>query len=72
MKCTHTYHLAANANEGVFVIDPVDYPNADYMQPFDFENYLHRLRYGVEIYTIMNSDEIEALSMEYGIIGYPN
>lgn len=62
-----TKWLAANTQNGIYEIDPVDFPEVEYLSFSDFVDSLKYLQDGEEVYMIANPDELEILEEEYGV-----
>lgn len=64
-----TIHLAADTANGVFAIDPVDFPERELMNPQNFIGELHLLTDDERIFTAVTEgdEDYGAIKAEYGI-----
>jgi hypothetical protein len=61
-------HLMADTANGIQVVDPVDYPDADWeLSLSDFHSALSRLEDGEQAFFAANPDEVAYLKGEYEI-----
>ena len=65
---TYIKHLLADTATGIQVVDPVDYPDADWeLSLCDFRSVLSTLEDGEQAFFAANPDEVAELEAEYGI-----
>jgi hypothetical protein len=65
---TYIKHLMADTENGIQVVDPVDYPDADWeLSLGDFQSALPRLEDGEQAFFAANPDQFAELQAEYGI-----
>jgi hypothetical protein len=65
---TYIKHLMADTANGIQVVDPVDYPDADWeLSLGDFQSALSRLEDGEQAFFAANPDEVAYLEGEYEI-----
>lgn len=63
----HTTHLMADTANGVQVVDPVDFPDADWIGFNDFMSSLRGLDDGEQLFAIADPDQLETLSKDYSV-----
>lgn len=63
----YTKALKANVAHGITVVDPTDYPEAEWLQYVDFCDSLEGLGKGEEVFMLADPEEYELLDEEWGI-----
>lgn len=63
----YTKALKANVAHGITVVDPVDYPEAEWLQYADFRDSLGWLEEDEEVFMMADPTEYELIDEEWGI-----
>jgi hypothetical protein len=62
---TYITHVAANTVDGVFVIDPVDYPDAEFVGFNYFFSSLPDMQDGEQLFCAVDPDQLALLEGDY-------